>query len=81
MSAKKTKEWGGTILCTICQASTTVTERAGAIHEYYTIPCAYCIWLERKSLAEELSRVREQRDALASAIDVARTIKLLEPKP
>ncbi len=67
-------EYGGKVLCTRCNATTDVSERSEKVHEYFTVGCSYCQWLDISDLRDQLEKVTTQRDALAAAIDVKRTL-------
>lgn len=72
-------EYGGSIHCTRCNADTTATEREEKVHQYFTIGCVFCQWQDIADLRAELGKVTKQRDALASAIDVKRTLEAVSP--
>lgn len=70
---------GAKIHCTLCDATTEASDRPKKVHEYFTVGCVFCQWEDIAVLREKLKKVTEQRDALAAAIDVKRTLVVLEP--
>ncbi len=71
-------EYGGKVHCSVCDASTEASPRDEKVHEFFTVGCAYCQWLDIKELRDKLAAVTKQRDALAQAIDVKRTLTVTE---
>lgn len=73
-------EYGAKVHCTLCNATTEASDRAEKVHEHFTVGCVFCQWQDIAELRAKLEKVTEQRDALAAAIDVKRTLVVLDTR-